>query len=69
MPKIALIVTSTRKPRIGPLVAEWLAPILKSSAGSDVELTTVDVADFNLPLFDEEILPAMVPAMGQWTKP
>jgi NAD(P)H-dependent FMN reductase len=69
MSKIALIITSTRKGRVGAEVGKWLTPILTESLSSDATLTTVDVADFNLPVFDEPSLPAMIPAAAQWATP
>jgi NAD(P)H-dependent FMN reductase len=49
-------------------VEAWLKPILQEAA-PDLTFTTVDVASFNLPVFDETVIPATVPAMAQWTKP
>ncbi|KIW02690.1 uncharacterized protein PV09_06127 [Verruconis gallopava] len=66
MSKIALIISSTRKGRVGLEVGKWLNSILED-VGSDAEITMVDVAAFNLPVFDETVIPAMVPAMAQWT--
>jgi NAD(P)H-dependent FMN reductase len=68
MSKIAIIIGSTRTGRVGAKVEAWLNPILKGAA-PDVAFTTVDVATFKLPVFDESVIPAMVPAMAQWTKP
>jgi NAD(P)H-dependent FMN reductase len=69
MPNIAIIVTSTRKGRVGHHVGAWikktLAAVLTDS--DDVKLTLVDVQDFNLPIFDEPVIPAMIPAHAQWT--
>jgi len=67
MSKIALIITGTRPKRIALQVAEWLKPILDSESGS-ATVTQVDLADFNLPVFDEEAAPAMVPKLAQHTK-
>ena len=68
MSKIALLVTSTRVNAVGPAIGDWLKPILESAA-PEATFTTVRVADFKLPVFDEVAIPAMVPAMAQWTKP
>ncbi|RMJ16472.1 hypothetical protein BHE90_004056 [Fusarium euwallaceae] len=69
--KVALITTSTRKPRVGPRVADLVHEIIKNDpdASSGVEITPVDVADFNLPIYDEEVIPAMVPAQASFSKP
>ncbi|KAJ4178279.1 hypothetical protein NW755_013291 [Fusarium falciforme] len=69
--KVALITTSTRKPRVGPKVASVVHEIIKNDtdASSGVEITPVEVADFNLPIYDEEVIPAMVPAKASFSKP
>ncbi|RSL43308.1 hypothetical protein CEP54_015143 [Fusarium duplospermum] len=69
--KVALITTSTRKPRVGPKVANVVHEIIKNdtNASSGVKITPVNVADFNLPVYDEEVIPAMVPAKASFSKP
>jgi NAD(P)H-dependent FMN reductase len=65
--KIALIVTSTRPNRVGLQVGETISKILApevEKSGNSLEI--VDVADFNLPIFNETTLPAMVPEKGQF---
>ncbi|KAL7946268.1 flavoprotein-like protein [Trichoderma barbatum] len=65
--KVAIIITSTRNPRIGPQVASLVHTILKPiAASSSTTLSIVDVATFNLPIFDEPIVPANVPARGSF---
>lgn len=51
MLKLKMIVGSTRPGRKGLAIADAFLPILKSHAGFETEL--VDLADFNLPVFDE----------------
>lgn len=61
---IAVITTSTRKPRVGSkvtdLVLSALQPVASSSSSSSskITLTHVDLATFSLPLFDESVIPA-----------
>lgn len=62
MTKIAIIIGSTRPGRKGEGVAKWAYEEARKRTDVDVEL--VDIADYNLPLLDEENLPAM----GQYTK-
>lgn len=62
MTRIAIIVGSTRPNRIGPDVANWVFENTKNR--NDAEFELVDIADFNLPLLDEP----MPPAMGQYSK-
>lgn len=65
--KVALITGSVRTPRVGPDVADWVASILPQDNNNDsVELQRVDIADFNLPIFDELVIPAMVPTYAQF---
>ncbi|KAL4731748.1 hypothetical protein ACLX1H_000730 [Fusarium chlamydosporum] len=68
---IALITASTRTPRVGPKVAKLVNKIITddSEASQNINITHVDVADFNLPVFDELIMPALVPSKGSFTKP
>jgi NAD(P)H-dependent FMN reductase len=69
MAKIALITTSTRNPRFGPAVTAYIKEIFSPAATENkITLSTVDVADFKLPVFDDTILPAMVPSKGEFTK-
>ena len=49
--KLHTIVCSTRPNRIGPIIGRWFDGIAQAHDGFDAEL--VDLADFNLPLFDE----------------
>jgi len=51
MPKLHILIASTRPTRIGPAVAAWFEGQAKTHTGFDVEL--VDLASFGLPLLDE----------------
>ncbi|MGD9569489.1 MAG: NADPH-dependent FMN reductase [Sedimentibacter sp.] len=62
MTKIAVILGSTKPGRNGEAVAKWVYELAKKRTDAEFEL--VDVADFNLPLYDEPY-PAM---MQQYTK-
>ncbi|MDB5056155.1 MAG: NADPH-dependent reductase [Bacilli bacterium] len=63
MLKIAIIIGSTRPGRRGEAVARWVHEIAQKR--SDAEYELVDIADFNLPLYDEP----NPPILGQYTKP
>src|ERR1700716_118974 len=63
MPKIAIILGSTRPGRNGEAVAKWVLDIAKQR--SDAEYELVDIADYKLPHLDE----AMPPSIGQYTQP
>jgi NAD(P)H-dependent FMN reductase len=49
--KLHTIIVSTRPGRIGPYVAKWFHEFAIAHRGFDAIL--VDVADFNLPIYDE----------------
>ena len=63
MIKIAIIIGSTRPGRKAKAVADWVFGIAAKRSDAGFEL--VDIADFNLPLLDEPI----PPAMGQYSQP
>lgn len=54
--KLQVIICSTRPGRVGPAVAQWFADFAKAEGSFDVEL--VDLADFNLPIYNEPQHPA-----------
>ena len=51
MPKLLIIIASTRPGRVGLPVAEWF--VGQASAHGRFELEVVDLAELNLPLLDE----------------
>lgn len=57
MPLLQVIVASTRPGRVGRTVADWFAAEAEAHSGFDVEL--VDLAEVDLPLFDEPRHPRM----------
>jgi NAD(P)H-dependent FMN reductase len=50
-PRLHTIIASTRPGRIGPMVAQWFNDFAKAHGNFDARL--VDLASFDLPLFDE----------------
>ncbi|PVH80980.1 flavo protein [Cadophora sp. DSE1049] len=64
--KIGIIIGSTRPNRIGDQVATLIQSTLSEASTPNLTLSIVDIASFNLPLFNEAILPAMVPAQGEF---
>lgn len=54
--KLQVIICSTRPGRIGPSVARWFADYARQNSQYDVEL--VDLADFDLPVYNEAHHPA-----------
>lgn len=58
---IAIITASTRTPRVGPHVAALVKSLLDADAkASGAALVPVDLATFNLPVYNEAIIPGMI---------
>lgn len=64
--KIQLIVGSTRPGRVGPQIAKWIIDNLPIQPGIDYE--TIDIKDWDLPMFDESIHPSMNQYQNEHTK-
>ena len=56
-PQLHVVIASTRPGRVGPAVARWFSDFAAEHSAFDVKL--VDLADFNLPIYDEPQHPAM----------
>jgi len=54
--KVAIIIGSTRPNRIGDSIGKWI--LKEVSTASTIEFTIVDLAIWNLPMFDEPGIPA-----------
>jgi NAD(P)H-dependent FMN reductase len=55
--KLNVIITSTRPGRVGPSIAQWVHERAVAHGGFEVEL--VDLASFDLPIYDEPKHPRM----------
>jgi NAD(P)H-dependent FMN reductase len=55
--KLHTIITSTRPGRVGLHVAKWFHEYAVGHGGFDT--TLVDIADFNLPIYDEPMHPRL----------
>ncbi|MCQ9344272.1 NADPH-dependent FMN reductase [Corynebacterium kozikiae] len=54
MARVAIVLGSTRPGRISPTVGAWVQQVLQADAQQGaVEYEILDLAEFNLPLFDE----------------
>ncbi|KAK3321934.1 flavoprotein-like protein [Apodospora peruviana] len=66
---IALITMSTRSPRVGPhvvdFVTETISPLITPE--DNMTLAPVDLATFKLPVYDEAVIPAMVPSQATFS--
>jgi NAD(P)H-dependent FMN reductase len=65
-PVLQIIIASTRPGRVGPSVASWIHERAVAHGGFDVEL--VDLAEVNLPMFDEPKHPRFGQYVHQHTK-
>ena len=61
-PVLQVVIGSTRPGRVGPAVAGWIADRAQAQTGFDVEVA--DLAELNLPLFDEP----EHPRLGRYTR-
>ena len=66
LPKLHVVICSTRPGRVGPSVARWFQDYAAQHGKFDVEL--VDLADFKLPLYDEPLHPAQQKYTHEHTK-
>ena len=66
MPNLQVIIASTRPGRQGPLVADWFVNCAR--AHGKFELETVDLAQVNLPIFDEPVHPRLAQYEHEHTK-
>lgn len=64
--KLHIVIGSTRPGRVGPAVAKWFEGYAKAHGGFEPVL--VDLADFNLPLFNEPKHPRMQQYEHEHTK-
>jgi NAD(P)H-dependent FMN reductase len=55
-PRLHIVTASTRPGRVGPSVAAWFLDAAKAHGG--FEAVPIDLADFNLPIYDEPKHPA-----------
>lgn len=56
-PRLHIVIASTRPGRIGPAVGEWFKEFSDAMGLFDARL--VDLADFDLPVYDEAVHPKM----------
>lgn len=65
-PVLRVIIGSTRPGRVGPSVATWIAEKAREHGGFDVQVT--DLAELDLPLFNEPNHPRLRQYVHQYTK-
>ncbi|KAL9051417.1 MAG: hypothetical protein Q9162_006024 [Coniocarpon cinnabarinum] len=59
--RVALITASVRQPRLNPFITAHVRNLVQPLAEPNIIVETVDIASFNLPLFDEPDPPAKHP--------
>jgi NAD(P)H-dependent FMN reductase len=65
---IVIITRSTRTPRVGPHVAQFVKQTIQAQADLEgVEISAVDLATFKLPVYDEPAVPAMIAEPEKYT--
>ena len=68
---VAIITGSTRKGRVGQNIATFLKGLLDAEplttpANTPITLSAVDLASFNLPVYDESLIPGSVKSSGEF---
>lgn len=63
---MAIIITSTRTPRVGPKIANIVKDIVEEADENETKLSLVDLADFKLPIYDETVVPYQVPSQATY---
>ena len=58
--KIQVVIGSTRAGRVGPRIGKWVETAVNQIDGFEAEI--IDLAEFNIPFFDEPISPRYNPA-------
>jgi NAD(P)H-dependent FMN reductase len=66
MPRLTIVIGSTRPGRAGLPIAEWFADRARAHGGFDVDVA--DLAELNLPLFDEPNHPRLRQYLHRHTK-
>ncbi|HEY0469504.1 MAG TPA: NAD(P)H-dependent oxidoreductase, partial [Polyangiaceae bacterium] len=66
MPKLSVIIGSTRPGRVGLPVGQWFTEVAKSHG--KFEVTLVDLKERNLPLLDEPKHPRLAEYVHEHTK-
>lgn len=66
MPRLAVIVASTRPGRVAPAVADWFVDAAREHGGFDVDL--VDLAEVDLPFLDEPNHPRLKQYLHRHTR-
>ncbi|KAK1241080.1 hypothetical protein MKX08_001054 [Trichoderma sp. CBMAI-0020] len=63
---VAIIITSTRTPRVGPKIAKIVKDVVEEADENETKLSLVDLADLKLPIYDEAVVPYQVPTQATY---
>ncbi|WBW72751.1 NADPH-dependent FMN reductase [Schizosaccharomyces osmophilus] len=58
---IAFITSSTRSPRLNPFITDYVRSVIASSLPNGISLHSVDITNYNLPIYNEPRIPATLP--------
>jgi NAD(P)H-dependent FMN reductase len=67
--KIGIIICSTRTPRVCPQITQFVLDTIQSTKHQDTTIPTpdiIDLAEWNLPLFDESSIPSQIKDPSQY---
>ncbi|KAE8157707.1 flavo protein-like protein [Aspergillus tamarii] len=64
--RVGILIGSSRRVRVGPSVTQFIKNTIPASRANNIDIDTVDISKFNLPIFDEAVIPAQVPAQAQF---
>lgn len=62
-PRIGIVIGSVREGRFAEKAAEWIAAV--AAARDDIEIEVLDLKDYPLPMFDEQMSPAWGPSKNE----
>ncbi|TVY19766.1 NAD(P)H-dependent FMN reductase C4B3.06c [Lachnellula arida] len=73
-PSIAVIICSTRQPRVCPQIASFVTSTLQTlpsltSTTATATLSTIDLATWNLPMFNEPTIPSQIKDPSAYAQP
>ena len=66
--KLHVVTVSTRPTRVGPAITKWFVDFAKAESGDTFDVENIDLAAFNLPVFDEPKHPRFAEYEHEHTK-
>ena len=53
--RVGILIGSSRRVRVGPSVTQFIKNTIPASRANNIDIDTVDISKFNLPIFDQSI--------------